>query len=141
MIVPGVVNRLLIAVSPFVPQALYMRFISRRWADGMATRSTASDDRGGLHRMKRPPMSSELRGRTIVVTGATSGIGREVARHLSGRGATVLGVGRDRDRCRGFRAGNPILHGKHGHHVPDGGPVGTDGDPGRGGGNRAGAVR
>lgn len=31
VIVPGLVNRLLIAASPFVPQALYMRVISRRW--------------------------------------------------------------------------------------------------------------
>jgi uncharacterized protein len=31
MIVPGMVNRLLIGVSPLVPSALYMRFIARRW--------------------------------------------------------------------------------------------------------------
>jgi short-subunit dehydrogenase len=31
VIVPGLVNRLLIGASPFVPQGLYMRFISRRW--------------------------------------------------------------------------------------------------------------
>jgi short-subunit dehydrogenase len=31
MIVPGVVNRLLIGMSPLVPQGLYMRVISRRW--------------------------------------------------------------------------------------------------------------
>jgi len=31
VIIPGVVNRLLIGASPFVPQGLYMRVISRRW--------------------------------------------------------------------------------------------------------------
>jgi short-subunit dehydrogenase len=31
VIVPGMANRLLVAASPFVPQALYMRVISRRW--------------------------------------------------------------------------------------------------------------
>jgi hypothetical protein len=31
VIVPGMVNRFLIAASPFVPQGLYMRVISRRW--------------------------------------------------------------------------------------------------------------
>jgi retinol dehydrogenase 12 len=44
-------------------------------------------------------MSDELRGRTCVVTGSTSGIGFEVARDLAARGATVLGVGRDGERC------------------------------------------
>jgi retinol dehydrogenase 12 len=36
---------------------------------------------------------------TSVVTGATSGIGFEVARILAGRGGQVIGVGRDRQRC------------------------------------------
>lgn len=31
VVVPGMVNRFLIGVSPFVPQRLYMRIISRRW--------------------------------------------------------------------------------------------------------------
>jgi short-subunit dehydrogenase len=31
MIVPGAANRLLIGASPFVPAALYTRFITRRW--------------------------------------------------------------------------------------------------------------
>ena len=45
-------------------------------------------------------MSAELSGLTYVVTGSTSGIGREVARYLAGRGGKVLGVGRDNGRCR-----------------------------------------
>ena len=40
-----------------------------------------------------------MRGRTCVVTGATSGIGYEVARILAARGAAVIGVGRDPARC------------------------------------------
>ena len=40
-----------------------------------------------------------MRGRTCVVTGATSGIGYELARILAGRGAVVIGVGRDPVRC------------------------------------------
>jgi retinol dehydrogenase 12 len=38
--------------------------------------------------------------RTAVVTGATSGIGREVALILAGQGARVIGVGRNAERCR-----------------------------------------
>jgi NAD(P)-dependent dehydrogenase (short-subunit alcohol dehydrogenase family) len=44
-------------------------------------------------------MSEDLKGLTCVVTGATSGIGFEVAAQLASRGATVLGVGRDHERC------------------------------------------
>ena len=41
---------------------------------------------------------------TAVVTGATSGIGREVARILAQRGMRVIGVGRSPERCRAARA-------------------------------------
>jgi short-subunit dehydrogenase len=34
VIVPGVVNRFLVAASPLVPAGLYMKFISRRWGVG-----------------------------------------------------------------------------------------------------------
>jgi NAD(P)-dependent dehydrogenase (short-subunit alcohol dehydrogenase family) len=40
-------------------------------------------------------MTGDMTGRIAVVTGATSGIGRETARILAARGARVLGVGRD----------------------------------------------
>ncbi|MGA2640733.1 MAG: SDR family NAD(P)-dependent oxidoreductase [Spirochaetia bacterium] len=36
VIVPGILNRLLIGASPFVPQGLYMRVISRRWGTASA---------------------------------------------------------------------------------------------------------
>ncbi len=50
---------------------------------------------------------------TCVVTGATSGIGYELARIFAQRGATVVGVGRDPARCAAaaerlrVRTGNP----------------------------------
>jgi NAD(P)-dependent dehydrogenase (short-subunit alcohol dehydrogenase family) len=40
----------------------------------------------------------ELEGKTALVTGATSGIGREVAKQLAGKGATVIVSGRDAAR-------------------------------------------
>ena len=42
--------------------------------------------------------SNDLAGRTMVVTGATSGLGLETCRQLAQRGATVVLVGRDQDR-------------------------------------------
>jgi NAD(P)-dependent dehydrogenase (short-subunit alcohol dehydrogenase family) len=44
-----------------------------------------------------------------VVTGATSGIGAEVARSLADRGYRVLGVGRSEQRAREVEAGRPNL--------------------------------
>ncbi len=40
-----------------------------------------------------------MRGKTCIVTGATSGIGREIATLLASQGAEVVGVGRDWNRC------------------------------------------
>jgi NAD(P)-dependent dehydrogenase (short-subunit alcohol dehydrogenase family) len=53
---------------------------------------------------------------TAVITGATSGIGREVALLLAEQGMRVLGVGRSTERCRAAEAeirecaGNPRVH-------------------------------
>lgn len=43
-----------------------------------------------------------LQGRRIVVTGASSGIGREITRLLAARGAQVLGVGREVQELAGI---------------------------------------
>lgn len=44
------------------------------------------------------PVSARLDGRVCVVTGATSGLGREAAAQLAGLGATVVLVGRSEER-------------------------------------------
>jgi NAD(P)-dependent dehydrogenase (short-subunit alcohol dehydrogenase family) len=45
-------------------------------------------------------MEKSMIGKTIVVTGVTSGIGLAVAEELVRRGANVIGVGRSPERCR-----------------------------------------
>jgi NAD(P)-dependent dehydrogenase (short-subunit alcohol dehydrogenase family) len=53
-----------------------------------------------------------MEGKTVLVTGATSGIGRATARRLADAGARVLGVGRNRSRCeaaQGEIAGSVFL--------------------------------
>jgi retinol dehydrogenase 14 len=49
-------------------------------------------------------MAWDVRGKTILVTGATSGIGREAAVELARRGARVVMVGRDAARTEAARA-------------------------------------
>ncbi len=50
-------------------------------------------------------MNGALRGRVVVVTGASSGIGAAVAKMLSGGGAKVALAARREDALRGVRAG------------------------------------
>ena len=44
-------------------------------------------------------MATSMKGKTCVITGATSGIGREVAAILAAQGARIIGVGRSTARC------------------------------------------
>ena len=47
---------------------------------------------------------SDLSDRTMVITGATAGIGRAALRTLAARGAYVIGVGRSPARCQETKA-------------------------------------
>ncbi len=44
-------------------------------------------------------MSGEMRGKTCLITGATSGVGKVTALVLAGQGAALIGVGRDSQKC------------------------------------------
>jgi NAD(P)-dependent dehydrogenase (short-subunit alcohol dehydrogenase family)/carbon monoxide dehydrogenase subunit G len=59
----------------------------------------------GYHWHKRSwkPLAASLRGRTVVVTGATSGLGRAAASQLADLGARVILVGRDPDKAEATR--------------------------------------
>lgn len=59
----------------------------------------------GYHWHKRTwkPLAVSLRGRTVVVTGATSGLGQAAASQLAELGARVILVGRNPDKAEGTR--------------------------------------
>ncbi|MFN8597334.1 MAG: SDR family oxidoreductase [Anaerolineae bacterium] len=44
-------------------------------------------------------MSNDMQGKIVLVTGATNGIGYEAAKALAARGATIIGVGRNPQKC------------------------------------------
>jgi len=75
----------------------------RRIADGvMEGLVVPSFSKAGYHVRRRlfdwEPVTANLTGRTILVTGATSGIGRAAATDLASLGARILAVGRDPQR-------------------------------------------
>jgi NAD(P)-dependent dehydrogenase (short-subunit alcohol dehydrogenase family) len=49
------------------------------------------------------PLDVSLRGRTVVITGATSGLGEAAARQIAALGARVVLVGRKRDKAEAVR--------------------------------------
>jgi NAD(P)-dependent dehydrogenase (short-subunit alcohol dehydrogenase family) len=51
-----------------------------------------------------PPPPGALEGATVVVTGATSGLGAEIARGVAAAGASVVAVGRNAERGRAVAA-------------------------------------
>lgn len=52
----------------------------------------------------------KLKGRTVLITGGTSGIGFEMARQLIARGNTVVITGRDQRRLQEAKSRLPLVH-------------------------------
>jgi len=103
--VPGALNRLIRAASALVPLAWRLRWIARRWGRRLPpparhTPETAAALSHGPAPNPRPPQ--DLADRTIVVTGATAGIGLATADALLARGARVIGIARSPERCRAY---------------------------------------
>jgi len=63
--------------------------------------------------MTNSPAASDLAGRTILITGATSGIGRATAAAVAARGARVVLAVRNPDKGRLVAAGLPGAAGSH----------------------------
>jgi NAD(P)-dependent dehydrogenase (short-subunit alcohol dehydrogenase family) len=63
------------------------------------------------------PEAWSLAGRTVVVTGPTSGLGREAARTLAGLGAHLVLVGRDPERLAQTAAALPMTRGAAAHRT------------------------
>lgn len=68
-----------------------------------------------------PTSGASMAGRTVVITGATSGLGAAAAEALAGRGARMVLIARDRDRAeqslRRLRQANPTA--RHTMHLAD----------------------
>lgn len=65
-------------------------------------------------------MDADMAGKTVAVTGVTSGIGSVIARRLAERGARILAVARDPGRTGDFVAGLPrAARGSHQAYVGD----------------------
>jgi NAD(P)-dependent dehydrogenase (short-subunit alcohol dehydrogenase family) len=62
------------------------------------------DKTGESHKMNLMEQKYDLSGKIVVVTGATSGIGWRSALEFCRCGASVIGVGRNEDRCTHARA-------------------------------------
>jgi len=69
--------------------------LKSKGASGFGYGSTAAEVTAGV----------DLRGRTMLVTGCNSGLGRETIRALSSRGARVIATGRSLERARAGCAG------------------------------------
>lgn len=78
----------------------YPAWLDRLVIPGMS-RFTRAGYLAGKKRWKG--LSTDLSGKTILVTGATSGLGRAATLELAEMGASVIAVGRDGDKARALR--------------------------------------
>jgi NAD(P)-dependent dehydrogenase (short-subunit alcohol dehydrogenase family) len=91
--------------------------LTRDLLDRMVLPGALGFTRFGYERRKKTwrPISESLEGRTAVITGATSGLGRVVAEQLSDLGARVVLVGRSLEKLE--RAAEEIVEATGNHDV------------------------
>jgi NAD(P)-dependent dehydrogenase (short-subunit alcohol dehydrogenase family) len=58
-------------------------------------------------------MPEDMRGKTCLITGASSGVGKATAQALAEKGAAVIGVGRNPERCAEVGAEIQAISGNH----------------------------
>ncbi len=91
------------ALSREVPTPRYT--VANRVADRTVLPGMLGFTRYGYRLRKRcwRPLAVSLAGRTAIVTGASSGLGRVASEHLAGLGARVVLVGRDEEKTEAVR--------------------------------------
>ena len=117
---PGIEHRLRAAIDPQLTQRVVMLALAERAApsrggcrrqcqrrvdstrrhDGVIVQVVAETDR---YRASHERLAVELTNRNVLVTGATSGIGNQLARQLAARGNRVFACGRDPERLAELR--------------------------------------
>ncbi len=96
----------------------------KNWAQGLADTLVVPGMLGFTrfgyerHRRNWTPLVCDIRGRTMVITGATSGLGRACAERLAELGASIIMVGRNADKLSGCvteiqkQTGNQAIRGE-----------------------------
>ncbi len=115
VIIPGMENEFvlsqLIFWAVFFPLSLRMYFEEGFWGKLLDKTVVFSFDKSGFNRHQKKFIEDiyqkKMSEKSILVTGATAGIGAEVAASLSSLGSSVFFTGRNQQRGRSFEKQNP----------------------------------
>ena len=108
--IPGFLNRLMALAAAILPGSATAALVRRRWRAAWSEPCAPTVARAPVRLPAAPEAPQNLAGKTMVVTGATDGIGAATAAALAARGARVMGVGRSAERCAAAQA---TIHAAH----------------------------